>query len=57
MSEQEMLLQLEKDPDLGTLQEGHICKHGIRYPQYCEPCAKLAYALFQLQSKLEGEYT
>lgn len=26
------------DPDLGPIKEGHTCKHGVRWPHYCQPC-------------------
>lgn len=33
----------EKDPDLGEIKPGHVCKHGIRWPHPCQPCDDLSY--------------
>jgi len=38
------------DPDLGELKPGHVCKHGVRWPHRCDPCAEAAWALRQCQS-------
>lgn len=32
------------DPDLGSIGPGHVCKHGIRWPHRCDPCADAAWA-------------
>lgn len=26
------------DPDLGQLEAGHVCKHGVRWPHGCRAC-------------------
>ena len=33
----------EKDPDLGEIKPGHVCKHGIRWPHPCQLCDDLSY--------------
>jgi hypothetical protein len=33
------------DPDLGRIERGHVCKHGIRWPHPCDQCDALAWAL------------
>ena len=41
------------DPDLGPISRGHACKHGVRWPHYCHPCAERAYERFlEDQAKL-----
>jgi hypothetical protein len=31
-------LREAEDPDLGKIEAGHICKHGVRWPHACVPC-------------------
>lgn len=26
------------DPDLGKIERGHVCKHGVRWPHPCDEC-------------------
>lgn len=33
------LVSLTNDPDTGPIDRGHVCKHGIRWPHECQPCA------------------
>lgn len=33
------------DPDLGQIERGHVCKHGIRWPHPCQPCDDAAWQL------------
>lgn len=33
------LVNLTNDPDTGSIDQGHTCKHGIRWPHECQPCA------------------
>jgi len=32
-----------RDPDLGKIGPGHVCKHGIRWPHPCQPCDDAAW--------------
>jgi hypothetical protein len=45
------LEELQADPDTGKISEGHICKHDIRWPHRCDPCAELAWERRQLEKK------
>jgi hypothetical protein len=31
------------DKDHGPIKEGHVCKHGIRYPHECDECGDLIF--------------
>lgn len=31
------------DPDLGKIERGHVCKHGVRWPHACQPCDDAAW--------------
>jgi hypothetical protein len=48
-----MLDRYTDDPDLGELQSGHVCKHGVRWPHRCDPCADAAWKLYKSQSSNE----
>lgn len=39
------------DPDLGSIKEGHICKHKIRWPHECKECDEQSWKLHQLNIK------
>lgn len=34
---------MNDDPDLGHIERGHICKHGVRWPHACQPCDDAAW--------------
>jgi len=36
-------MSYEIDPDLGSIERGHICKHGVRWPHACQPCDDAAW--------------
>lgn len=35
------------DPDLGKIEAGHVCKHGVRWPHACGPCDDAAWKAHQ----------
>lgn len=45
------LHQLKSDPDTGKIYDGHICKHGVRYPHECKQCGDDAWERYQLEQK------
>lgn len=49
------LKQLQVDVDTGKISEGHVCKHGIRYPHECQPCADDAWKRHSIEEKLKKE--
>lgn len=42
------------DPDLVEIKEGHVCKHGVRWPHRCDPCSEDLEALKNLNLKPRG---
>lgn len=34
--------------DLGQIQKGHVCKHGVRWPHECRPCAEASWIRHQI---------
>lgn len=45
------------DPDLGPISRGHVCKHGVRWPHECKPCADASWELHLLQSQNKDSTT
>jgi hypothetical protein len=41
----EPISKMTIDPDLGRIEPGHVCKHGVRWPHPCEQCDEAAWAL------------
>ena len=37
--------------DLGNLERGHVCKHGVRWPHACQPCDDAAWQAFKNPTK------
>lgn len=40
-----------KDPDIGNIGPGHVCKHGVRWPHECKPCADANWEASQTGNK------
>lgn len=40
----EAALRNVPDPDLGKIERGHVCKHGVRWPHACNDCDEAAWA-------------
>ena len=41
---------MSDDPDLGKISEGHVCKHGIRWPWQCHECDRAVIAALKSAS-------
>jgi hypothetical protein len=39
------------DPDLGRIERGHVCKHGVRWPHACPPCDDAAWNARKLEDE------
>ena len=43
-----------RDPDLGKIERGHVCKHGVRWPWSCDECDEAAWTAHQAATDGEG---
>ena len=44
---------LQNDPDTGLIQQGHVCKHGVRWPHECRECVDAAWERHKLEEELK----
>lgn len=45
------IAERKNENDLGQIRAGHVCKHGVRWPHKCRPCADAAWIRHQILSE------